>query len=206
MSGRGPQHFTYQDGVDLSVVEKLVEENRWRRGAALSILEGIQHHFGWVSPSAIRRVADLTDWSTTYLYGVITYYDEFRIAPPGAIVVSICNGSACALNGEKAILEELEQTLGIEEISDTSPDDLFTQNKFGYVTDDGRVVLRKADCIGCCQLAPVVRVGEEHMVGPLTPETTGPKVRAALQDAGIGIPESDRGQKAPGDRFRGGNL
>ncbi|MGH2363420.1 MAG: NAD(P)H-dependent oxidoreductase subunit E [Chloroflexota bacterium] len=197
---------TADHAIDPAEVGKMVEEHRWRRGAALTVLEAVQHRYGWVSYEAIVHISRLTDWSPSYLYGIVTYYDEFRITPPGVIAVAICNGSACALNREDKILEALEDALGIKELADASPDELFTQNKFGYVTDDGKVVLRKADCIGCCQLAPVVRVGTETMVGLLTPDTTRERVQAALVEAGVGMPSSSRGTRAPGDQFRVGNL
>ena len=146
MSGRGPElSIAWTTDYDVGEVDHIVERNKWRRGAALEMLEDIQEHYGWVSPGAIQRVADLTDYSPNYLYGVVTFYDEFRIAPPGTIKVDICNGSACALNREDHILHELERLLSLQEITDTSPYELFTQNKFGYVSDDGKVLLRKVD-------------------------------------------------------------
>src|SRR5581483_7223680 len=162
MSGRGPvASLVWADSYDIAEVDEIVERNKWRRGAALEILEDIQEHYGWISPAAIQRVAELTDYSRNYLYGVVTFYDEFRIAPPGTVKVDICNGSACALNREDRILHKLEDLLQLEEITDSSPHELFTQNKFGYVSDDGKVLLRKVDCMGACQLAPLVRVMKE---------------------------------------------
>ncbi|GEM_PF-3411486 len=215
MSGRGVlSAMPWGAELDLGEVDNIVERHKWRRGGALEVLEDIQEHYGWVSPGAVQRVADLTEWSPTYLYGVVTFYDEFRIAPPGTMRVDICNGSACALNREDGVLHEIERVLDVNEVSDASPYDLFTQNKFGYVSDDGKVILRKVDCVGACQLAPLFRVSkEEHdghhdveFVGPITPQATEEALKAAFARFGETLPTAGSGSQAPGDVFMKGNL
>jgi len=213
VSGRGPHgSFVWAEGYDVAEVEAIVERNKWRRGAALEMLEDVQEHYGWVSPAAVQRIAELTDYSSNYLYGVVTFYDEFRIAPPGTIRVDVCNGSACALNREDAILHELERLLSLKEITDTSPYELFTQNKFGYVSDDGTVILRKVDCVGACQLAPLFRVGREddhhdiRFIGPVTAAETESALKKAFDDFGASMPSGGSGVRAPGDEFHKGNL
>ena len=214
MSGRGPEaSIPWGGSYDVSEVDNIVERNKWRRGAALEILEDIQEHFGWVSPAAVQRVAELTDYSPNYLYGVVTFYDEFRIAPQGTIRVDVCNGSACALNREDGILHVLEGLLSLKEITDTSPYELFSQNKFGYVSDDGGVILRKVDCVGACQLAPLFRVskeGEHHhdirFIGPVTPDQTPAALKNAFDELGASLPTAGSGLHGPGDEFHKGNL
>ena len=213
MSGRGPEgSLVWAESYDLTEVDAIVERNKWRRGAALEMLEDVQEHFGWVSPAAVQRIAELTDYSPNYLYGVVTFYDEFRIAPQGVIRVDVCNGSACAVNREDAILHELERLLSIKEITDTSPYELFSQNKFGYVSDDGTVILRKVDCVGACQLAPLFRVGKEgdhhgiRFIGPITAEETETALKQAFTDFGAALPAGGSGVHAPGDEFHKGNL
>ena len=213
MSGRGPEaSVPWAGSYDVAEVDGIVERNKWRRGAALEMLEDVQEHYGWVSPQAVKRISELTEYSPNYLYGVVTFYDEFRIAPPGTIRVDVCNGSACALNREDRILHELERLLALEEITDTSPYELFTQNKFGYVSDDGSVILRKVDCVGACQLAPLFRVsreGEHHdakFIGPVRPEEVEPRLKAAFTELGAQLPTGGHGVHAPGDEFHKGNL
>jgi NADH-quinone oxidoreductase subunit E len=213
VSGRGPEaSIPWGGSYDVSEVDNIVDRNKWRRGAALEILEDVQEHFGWVSPAAVQRIAELTDYSPNYLYGVVTFYDEFRIAPPGTLRVDVCNGSACALNREDAILHVLEGLLSLKEITDASPYDLFTQNKFGYVSDDGKVILRKVDCVGACQLAPLFRVGKEgdhhsiRFIGPVTPDATEQALKEAFAELGVSVPLSGSGLHGPGDEFHKGNL
>lgn len=212
MSGRGPEaSIPWIESYDVSGVDAIVERNKWRRGAALEMLEDVQEEYGWVSPQAVQRISELTDYSPNYLYGVVTFYDEFRIAPPGTVHVDICNGSACALNREDSILHELERLLAIKEVTDSSPYELFTQNKFGYVSDDGTILLRKVDCVGACQLAPLFRVGregehEKRFVGPVTREQTEAALKQALADVGSSLPGGGDGTHAAGDEFHKGNL
>jgi NADH-quinone oxidoreductase subunit E len=213
MSGRGPEgSLAWAESYDVSDVDAIVERNKWRRGAALEILEDVQEHYGWVSPAAVQRIAELTDYSPNYLYGVVTFYDEFRIAPAGTLRVDVCNGSACALNREEAILHELERLLAIKEITDASPYELFSQNKFGYVSDDGKVILRKVDCVGACQLAPLFRVGKEgehhdiRFIGPVSAAETEQKLKAAFDEFGAALPKGGEGTRARGDEFHKGNL
>jgi NADH-quinone oxidoreductase subunit E len=213
VSGRGPfGSMAWGESYDVSEVDNIVERNKWRKGAALEMLEDIQEHYGWVSPAAVQRVADLTDYSPEYLYGVVTFYDEFRIAPPGTVKVDICNGSACALNREDRILSELERALKLKEITDTSPYELFSQNKFGYVSDDGTVLLRKVDCMGACQLAPLFRVMKEgehedaHFIGPVTVAETEGRLKQSFAELGVSMPSSGSGVHASGDEFHKGNL
>lgn len=213
MSGRGPEgSLPWIESYDVSGVDEIVERNKWRRGAALEMLEDVQERYGWVSPQAVQRISELTDYSPNYLYGVVTFYDEFRIAPPGTVHVDVCNGSACALNREDHILHELERLLALKEITDTSPYELFSQNKFGYVSDDGKVLLRKVDCVGACQLAPLFRVGREgehenmRFIGPVKPEETEGALKSALAELGSELPSGGSGLHAPGDEFHKGNL
>jgi len=213
MSGRGPHaSLPWGDSYDVDKVDEIVDRHKWRHGGGLEMLEDIQEEFGWVSPAAIERMAELTEYSANFLYGVVTFYDEFRIAPPGTVRVDICNGSACAVNREDRILHELERLLQLEEITDTSPYELFSQNKFGYVSDDGKVLLRKVDCVGACQLAPLFRVAKEgdhhstEFIGPVTADQTEPELKRAFADLGATLPAPGTGTHAPGDRFERGNL
>jgi NADH-quinone oxidoreductase subunit E len=212
MSGRGPEgSLPWIASYDVSGIDEIVERNKWRRGAALEILEDVQEKYGWVSPQAVQRISELTDYSPNYLYGVVTYYDEFRIAPPGQVHVDICNGSACALNREDAILHELERLLAIKEVTDASPYELFTQNKFGYVSDDGRILLRKVDCVGACQLAPLFRVGregahEKRFIGPVEPPEVEPRLKEVLAELGTALPAAGNGTRAPENELHKGNL
>lgn len=87
------------------------------------------------------------------MYGVITFYSQFRLQPMGKYVVRACAGTACHVSGSKMIIETIEDELGVE-VGGTTPDGLFT--------------LFTVACIGCCSLAPVIMVND-NTHGRLTP-------------------------------------
>jgi NADH:ubiquinone oxidoreductase subunit E len=87
------------------------------------------------------------------VYGVITFYNQFRLRPMGRNVVRVCCGTACHVSGSKTILEAIQDELGVE-VGDTSEDGLFT--------------LLTVACLGCCSLSPVMMVNDETH-GRLTP-------------------------------------
>jgi len=86
------------------------------------------------------------------MYGVATFYAQFRLKPVGKIVVKVCHGTACHVQGADAISTAIKDALGVED-GGTTPDRLFT--------------LETVACLGCCSLAPVMMIGEETF-GKLT--------------------------------------
>jgi NADH-quinone oxidoreductase subunit E len=87
------------------------------------------------------------------IYGVITFYSQFRLKPMGKNIIRICDGTACHVNASSAIIKVIENELKIG--SDET-------------TDDGMFTLQKVACLGCCSLSPVVMINEETH-GRLTP-------------------------------------
>jgi NADH-quinone oxidoreductase subunit E len=97
------------------------------------------------------------------VYGVASFYAQFRFNPVGRQRVSVCRGTACHVSGARLILEELERTLGIDE---------------GQTTEDEEYSLETVACIGCCGLAPCLSVNEE-VWAKLTPKKIRKQFRAA---------------------------
>ena len=85
------------------------------------------------------------DLQACEVYGVATFYNQFRFTPPGKNPIRICLGTACHVRGGEAILEAFERTLDIEE---------------GQTTKDQAFSIERVACVGCCALAPVVTVEE----------------------------------------------
>lgn len=90
------------------------------------------------------------------IYGVITFYSQFRLKPLGKHIIRICEGTACHVNGAKNILKSLQNELGIS-IDETSNDGLFT--------------LLSVACLGCCSISPVIMI-DSKIYGKLTPDKT----------------------------------
>ncbi len=122
-------------------------------GALIPLLQSAQAHFGYVPKKAIQAIAAATGVGEAEIYGVITFYSQFRLQPMGRHVIRACAGTACHVSGAKSIADTLRDELGID---------------VGETTEDGAFSFFTVACIGCCSLAPVLVLdGETH--GRLTP-------------------------------------
>ncbi|NCC51930.1 MAG: NADH-quinone oxidoreductase subunit NuoE [Spartobacteria bacterium] len=146
-------------------------------GELIPLLQSAQDHFGYIPRRAMRYIADATGIPESEVYGVITFYNQFRLQPIGRHVIRVCVGTACHVAGSKVILEAVEDELGIE-VGDTTADGLFT--------------LFTVACIGCCSLAPVIMINDDTH-GKLTPASVRKILRgirrnekAATTDASAG--------------------
>ena len=132
----------------LSGIEDILKRYPANRGSLIPVLQDIQENFGYLSEEAVEELAQLMDMSANEIYGVATFYTQFRFNPPGQHSIQSCQGTACHVRGGQQILKELEQRLGITA---------------GQTTADGRFDIERLACLGCCALAPVVAVdGKVH--------------------------------------------
>ena len=111
------------------------------QGALIPILRMIQDKYSYLSKDAITLVADHVGVSPSEVYGVATFYNQFRFNPPGKHLVKVCLGTACHVKGGEQILITARQRLGVD---------------VGGTTADGEYDLDRVACLGCCALAPVV--------------------------------------------------
>ena len=125
------------------IVAAIIDKHRDQRGGLISILEGIQAKYGFLPESALRLVADRTGRSLVDIYGVATFYRAFSLVPRGRHLCSVCVGTACHVRNSPAVVEELQQQLGI---------------KPGETTDDREFSLETVNCLGACALGPIVVV------------------------------------------------
>ena len=116
------------------------------RGFLIPILQEVQHFYGYISPAAIDEVELFTGVAAGEIFGVASFYSQFRFAKPGKHMVKVCLGTACHVRGSSRILELMELQLDI---------------KAGETTDDGHFSLEHVACFGCCALAPVVMVNQD---------------------------------------------
>ena len=135
--------------------EKLKIEGK-KKGALMSILQSAQEAYGYIPKDVIYNINKETDVPVADIYGVITFYAQFRMEPMGKNIIRICEGTACHVNNAKNILASLENELKI---------------KVNETTDDGIFTLLSVACIGCCSLAPVIMINDETF-GSLTPDKT----------------------------------
>ena len=130
-------------------------------GELIPLLQSAQEHFGYIPRRAINYIAGVTGIPESEIYGVITFYSQFRLLPMGKYVIRVCAGTACHVSGAKLIRETIEDELGIE-VGDTTEDGLFTLNTVA--------------CIGCCSLAPVIMINNDTH-GRLTPASARKIIR-----------------------------
>jgi NADH-quinone oxidoreductase subunit E len=116
-----------------------------KRGSLIPILQMIQENHAYVAPEAIKMVAEHLEIPTCEVYGVATFYNQFRFHPPGKHHIKVCLGTACHIRGGDIILENFERKLEINH---------------GETTPDREFSLERVACVGCCALAPVVMVNE----------------------------------------------
>ena len=115
------------------------------RGKLIPILQMIQDNLAYLPPEVIAIVADYLDLTESDVYGVATFYNQFRFNPPGKNPIKVCLGTACHVKGGDIILENFERKLKIEE---------------GETTPDREFSIERVACVGCCAIAPVALVGE----------------------------------------------
>ncbi|MFO7915286.1 MAG: NADH-quinone oxidoreductase subunit NuoE [Candidatus Krumholzibacteriales bacterium] len=131
--------------------------NLWRYdgspGELIPLLQSAQDHFGYIPRRAIDYISTVTGIPESEVFGVITFYSQFRLRPMGKYVIRACAGTACHVSGADLIRDTIEDELGIE---------------VGETTKDGMFTLNTVACIGCCSLAPVIMVND-NTHGRLTP-------------------------------------
>ena len=115
------------------------------RSSLIPILQMIQDTLGYLPPEVIAIVADYLNLTESDVYGVATFYNQFRFNPPGKNPIKVCLGTACHVKGGDIILENFERKLEIKE---------------GETTPDREFSIERVACVGCCAIAPVALVGE----------------------------------------------
>lgn len=137
-------------------IEGIIGNYKGDSSAIIPILQDMQELMGYVPKESISYVAEKLGVSPAKIYGIATFYAQFRLQPMGKHIIMLCEGTACHVNGAKLISGAITDELNIEG-GETTPDGLFT--------------LEKVACIGCCSLSPVIVIGEETYAN-LTPDQT----------------------------------
>jgi len=130
-----------------AVLEPIVQRWRGEEGNLIMILHGLQKAMGYVPRAAALELAQMLDVPLARIYEVITFYNYFKLEPPGKYVIAVCTGTACYLKGAPQIIDSLRDVLDLAEGRS--------------VTADGLFQLDEVRCLGCCGLAPVLTVNGE---------------------------------------------
>lgn len=123
-----------------------IAEWKPRPGNLIMVLHRIQQTYGYMPREVILELADLLEVPLAKIYGVITFYNFFKLKQPGRNLIQVCLGTACYLKGGDDIMKALEQELGVG---------------VNTVTPDGEFSTEAVRCLGCCGLAPVIVINGE---------------------------------------------
>jgi NADH:ubiquinone oxidoreductase subunit E len=113
----------------------------------IPILQEIQAEEGFISEESVVTTGKFLGISTTKIFGLATFYDQFRFIPMGRVHLRICNGTTCFLNGSGQVISAIREAFGIDP---------------GQTTRDGRFSFEIASCMGGCNEGPVVKMGDEY--------------------------------------------
>ena len=128
-------------------VRQVVERWKDKEGNHIMILHDIQDRYGYVPREASLEISRQLDQPLARIYEVLTFYNYFKLTPPGKYNISVCLGTACYLKGAPTLIDQFRRILHVEE---------------GESTKDGLFHLQIVRCLGCCGLAPVITV--DHKV------------------------------------------
>ena len=115
-------------------------------GATMPVMQEAQEIYGYLPIEVQKMIADGMGISLEEVYGIASFYSQFKLNPNGEVAIAVCLGTACYVKGSGDILQSLEEKLGI---------------KSGESSSDGKFSLEATRCIGACGLAPVLTVNDE---------------------------------------------
>ena len=133
-------------GSTIAPTTSILEKYTPQRENLIPILQDIQSAEGYLSPKSIQETSRRLRISENDIYGVATFYTHFRFVPPGDHSIHVCMGTACHVRGGQPISSMMERILGIRQ---------------GQTTPDGKYELHHVNCLGCCALAPVVKIDDK---------------------------------------------
>ena len=129
-------------------LKAFIEEWKEKPGNLIMVLHQVQQTYGYIPREVAIEVSQLLNVPLAKIYGVVTFYNFFKLQRAGKYIIQVCLGTACYLRGGDDLMKELERELGIG-VNGTTPDGLFS--------------IEAVRCLGCCGLAPVIVVnGEVH--------------------------------------------
>ena len=138
-----PFHGTAEQ---LAALDAVIAEHKTQAGALMPVLQKAQDIYGYLPVEVQKIIAEKTGVSLEEVYGIATFYSQFKLNPDGQIAIAVCLGTACYVKGSGDVLDEISKQLGVA---------------VGGISEDGRYSLAATRCIGACGLAPVLTVNGE---------------------------------------------
>jgi NADH-quinone oxidoreductase subunit E len=140
---------------DLRIVDEVIAKHEYRKSALLQILLDVQTQLRWLPRHVLRWVSTRLNVPLTRTYSIATFYEAFSLTPRGKHIVQLCTGTACHVRGANDLLTKVCTVLGIQP-GETDSRQLFTLNT--------------VHCMGCCALAPVMKIDDEYYSNPKAEE------------------------------------
>jgi NADH-quinone oxidoreductase subunit E len=131
--------------MDPNLYEILISKGKYQANL-IPILQEVQMEYGYLSKENLIRISEYLEISPNEVYGVASFYQQFKFTKPGKHIISVCLGTACFVKGGKVLAEAVKTKLNIEP---------------GETTEDGLFSFERVACLGCCALAPVVQIDGE---------------------------------------------
>ena len=125
---------------------KVIDKYQDVKGKMMPILQEAQAIYGYLPIEVQKIIAERTGFSLEEIYGVVSFYAQFKLNPEGEVAVAVCLGTACYVKGSGDIIEECSRILGVP---------------VGSTSADGKYSLEATRCIGACGLAPVLTINGE---------------------------------------------
>ena len=135
-------------------LQEVIAAHKHDKSYLMAVMQQAQDIYGYLPMEVQNMIAEGMEVPLEKVYGVATFYAQFRLTPIGKYLIMSCQGTACHVNGSERISAAITQYLGIEN---------------GQTTEDGLFTLEHVACLGCCSLAPVIMINGEAY-GSLTPD------------------------------------
>lgn len=135
-----------EEKPDMKPLENLIKKYKGKKGNLIPLLQGTQNIFGYIPAETFHIISRETGLKVSDMYGVATFYAQFRLKPVGKHIIKICHGTACHVQSAKKVTEDLVDFLNVKD-GETTQDRIFT--------------LETVACLGCCSLAPVMMISDE---------------------------------------------
>ena len=142
-----------QQQSDLSLLQPVLQKYASVKGSLITILQQAQEIYGYLPTDVLYHIAEQTGSTPARVLGTATFYTQFRFQPIGKYLITLCDGTACHVNGSARIAAAVQEYLQVEN---------------GGTTADGLFSFSIAACLGCCSLSPVMMINEDTY-GSLTP-------------------------------------
>ena len=136
--------------INPSDVKKQINKYPDKKGILIPVLQDIQAKYGYIPSEAVSLIAKELSIYPIDIYGILTFYAQFHLAPRGQHIITVCQGTACHVMGGKAILDYIASLLDVA---------------VGETTKDGLFTLERVACLGCCGMAPVIMIDKDFYGG-----------------------------------------